>query len=81
MKRKTYTSPEVKDRWNRAHYDRIGFNVPIGARAEVQAIAEARGMSVAAYIRALIIRDTAENPDSTRILRGGGVLDSWGIRL
>ena len=35
MSRKTYTSPEVKDRWNREHYDRIGINVPIGAREEV----------------------------------------------
>ena len=72
MSRKTYTSPEVKDRWNREHYDRIGINVPIGAREEVQAVAESKGMSVAAYIRALIIRDTEENPESTRILRGGG---------
>lgn len=81
MKRKTYTSPEVKDRWNRAHYDRIGISVPIGAREEVQAVAESKGMSVAAYIRSLIIRDTDENPESTRILRGGGVLERWKMSL
>lgn len=77
MKRKTYTSPEVKDRWNREHYDRIGFTVPSGAREEVQTIAAAHGQSVSAYIRTLIIRDNAENPESTQILRGGGVADAW----
>ena len=77
MKRKTYTAPEVKNRWNREHYDRIGIMVPIGAKDEIAKVAEAQGMSVSAYIRALIMRDTAENPESTRILRGGGVLESW----
>lgn len=77
MKRKTYTSCEVKDRWNRAHYDRIDFRAPKGSADEVKAIAEKRGMSVAAYMRHLIIADNSENPDSTRFLRGGGVAEPW----
>jgi hypothetical protein len=76
-KRKTYTSPAVKNRWNREHYDRAVINLPSGGRAELQSIAAAKGMSVSAYIRHLIIADNAEMPESTHILRGGGVLDSW----
>ena len=76
-KRKTYTSPEVKNRWNARHYDRMQLVVPIGAKAEIQAIAEKRGMSTAAYIRSLIIADNAENPENTYILRGGGVADAY----
>lgn len=72
MKRKTYTSCEVKDRWNREHYDRVAITVPKGARDEVQAAAAAHGQSVSAYIRSLIIRDNAEKPETTRNLRGGG---------
>lgn len=75
MKRKTYTSPEVKDRWNREHYDRVLITVPKGARDELRAAAERRGQSVSAYIRALIIRDNAENPENTSLLRGGGDSD------
>lgn len=76
-KRKTYTSPEVKDRWNREHYDHIGFRAPKGSAEELRAIAAARGMSVAAYIRHLIIADNAEKPETTHFLRGGGVLKAW----
>ena len=68
--RRTYTSPEVKDRWNREHYDRIGIYVPIGSRTEIQHAAAARGMSVGEYIRHLIIADT--DPAESPILRGGG---------
>lgn len=74
MKRKTHTSCEVKDRWNREHYDSVGIRVPLGARAELQSIAAAKGMSVSAYIRHLIIADNAETPESTQLLRGGGSL-------
>ena len=74
---RTHTSAEVKNRWNSEHYDRIVITVPIGARDEIKAAAAAHGMSVAAYVRYLIIHDMRENPDSTRFLRGGGVADSW----
>lgn len=79
MKRKTVTSSEVKDRWNREHYEQVLIRVPNGARDELNAIAKARGMSVAAYIRHLVISDNKEKPETTRNLRGGGVLtpDEW----
>ena len=73
---RTYTSPEVKNRWNSEHYDRIEITVPKGARAELQAAAKRHGQSVAAYIRALVIRDNAESPEDTRFLRGGGLLNN-----
>ena len=77
MGRKTYTSPEVKNRWNAKHYDRIQLNAPKGSADELKHLAEMRGMSVSAYIRHLIIADNAENPENTRFLRGGGVSDAW----
>lgn len=75
-KRKTYTSPEVKDRWNRKHYDRIGLTVYKGGRAEVQALASDAGLSVSEYIR-LAIKEKAEKDgkgEILQILRGGGDL-------
>lgn len=73
--RKTYTSAEVKNRWNRQHYDRMQIIVPEGAGAEVKAAAERHGQSVSAYIRSLIIRDN--DPEDVKNLRGGGVADDW----
>lgn len=73
-KRKTYTSPAVKDRWNRAHYDRLELRVYKGGRAEVQALADDAGLSVSEYIR-LAIKEKAEKDgkaDTLVILRGGG---------
>lgn len=75
-KRKTYTSPEVKDRWNRAHYDRIGLTVYKGGRKEIQTLADDAGLSVSEYIR-LAIREKAEKDgkgEILQILRGGGDL-------
>ena len=76
MRRKTYTSPEVKNRWNDRHYDKVIITVPKGAREEIKKVAAAHGLSVAAYVRTLIIKDTAENPETTPFL-GGGVVNSW----
>lgn len=73
---RTYTSPEVKNRWNAEHYDRIIISVPKGAREEIRAAAAARGQSVAAYIRSLILRDCAENGANAPLL-GGGVAERW----
>ena len=67
-KRKTYTSPEVKDRWNRAHYDRIGLTVYKGGRAEVQALADDAGLSVSEYIR-LAIKEKAEKDGKSEFLQ------------
>ena len=73
-KRKTYTSPEVKNRWNAKHYDYIRINAPKGSADELKYLAELHGMSVSAYIRHLVISDNSENPENTRFLRGGGSL-------
>lgn len=78
---RTTTSAEVKNRWNAEHYDRVVLTVPVGAREEIKAAAAAQGLSVSAYVRTLIIRDNAKNPDSTRILRGVGVADAWEAAL
>ena len=73
-KRKTYTSPEVKNRWNAKHYDRMAIVIPKGARDEINAAAKARGMSTSAYIRALLLRDMQANGDISPNLAGGGSL-------
>lgn len=78
-RRKTVTSCEVKDRWNRAHYDMISIRTGKGGREAVQALAAARGMSMAAYIRHCIIQDANTmqiNADISAILGGGGHLSS-----
>lgn len=74
QKRKTYTSSAVKRRYNLKHYDSVQFVVPKGALAEIKAIAAAKDISLAAYIRNLIIADNADKPQDIAILSGGGVL-------
>lgn len=76
MSRRTYTSSEVKDRWNRDHYEQVLFRVGIGGKAAIKAVAELRGCSVAEYIRGLIIADAKSlgNGDISAILGGGGGL-------
>lgn len=73
-KSKTYTSPEVKDRWNRKHYDQVVFRCGIGGRKLIQDAAAAHGMSMAEYLRHLVIADNPENADISAILGGGGKL-------
>lgn len=73
-KSKTYTSSEVKDRYNRKHYDQVTIRVGKGGRDAIKAVADSRGMSLAAYIRHLVIEDTKRhgNGDISAILGGGG---------
>lgn len=79
MSRRTYTSSEVKDRWNREHYEQIMFRVGIGGKSAIKAVAELRGCSVAEYIRGLIIADAKSigNGDISAILGGGGELTEF----
>lgn len=79
MSRRTYTSSEVKDRWNREHYEQVLFRVGIGGKAAIKAVAELRGCSVAEYIRGLIIADAKNlgNGDISAILGGGGELTEF----
>lgn len=73
-KTKTYTSSEVKYRYNKKHYDNISFPVPIGSKDRIKSHAESQGKSVAEYLRGLIIADDPSlivylnNEDN----RGGG---------
>lgn len=69
--RKTVTSCEVKDRYNRKHYDQIILRCAKGGRVELQAIADSKGMSVNSYIKHLIISDNPTKPDISQILGGG----------
>lgn len=75
-KSKTKTSSQVKARYNRKTYDQITFRAGKGSLQAVHMMADLRGMSVAAYIRHLIIRDCDEaaKPELSAILGGGGDL-------
>lgn len=44
--RKTYTSPKVKAKWNKRHYDRITVVVKKGERELIRDYAEKNGMSM-----------------------------------
>ena len=75
--RRTTTSSEVKDRWNRSHYDQVLIRTAKGGREAIQLIAAAHGKSVSEYIRGLIIADAARderfrNVDISAFLGGGG---------
>lgn len=74
MSRRTRTSSAVKDRYNRKHYEQIILRTANGGRAAVQELAELHGMSVAAYLRQLIIIDGEKlgKADISAILGGGG---------
>nr|CDL67188.1 unnamed protein product [uncultured bacterium] len=78
MGHKTYTSNEVKDRYNRKHYEQVMLRVAIGGRDAIQTMAAYHGLSVAEYIRHLVITDAKQtgNGDISAIL-GGGVTEYY----
>ncbi len=71
---------KCKDRWNRQHYDMVSFRCGKGGRDMIRHIATANGMSLAEYLRHLIIQDVASRTDVSTgakadisaILGGGG---------
>ena len=73
MSRKTFTSCEVKDRWNRNHYDKITFRTGKGGAQAIKAMAEWHGLSMAEYLRHLVIADAqqSEKHEISAILGGG----------
>lgn len=81
MARKTYTSCEVKDRWNKAHYDSITFRAGNGASDYITQLAAESGLSKAAYLRALIIADALKKGHTDAPVRlgdgGGGVSEAY----
>lgn len=80
MSRKTHTSTEVKDRWNRKNYDSILIRTAKGSRELIQDIAACKGMSVAGYIKHLIIADNPQIIDISLKIGGGGSLEERKIR-
>lgn len=71
--RKTHTSSAVKDRYNRKHYEQVILRTAAGGREAIQKQAKLRGLSVAAYLRHLVIIDGEKlgNNDISAILGGG----------
>ena len=69
MADKPRTSAAVKNKWNRANYDRVETFFPKGRKAEIKAHAEARGESVNGFIGRAVSetmeRDNAVTGDST----------------
>lgn len=55
--RRTHTSCEVKDRYNRANYDQVILRLPKGQREDLRELAAAKGFSVNSYIQHLLIAD------------------------
>lgn len=72
--RRTKTSSEVKDRYNRKHYEQLTIRTAHGGRAAIQELAELHGMSMTQYIRHLVIADGQKlgKDDISAILGGGG---------
>lgn len=72
--RKTHTSWEVKERYNRRHYEQVIVRTAQGGRAAIQELAAMHGLSVSAYIRHLVIADAIAHgkPDISGIIGGGG---------
>lgn len=78
---------QQKAAYNAANYEQVKIYVARGGREALQEIAAARGMSMAAYIRHLIIQDGSDvRPDIRSTLGGGGghlheTKDEWLARL
>lgn len=80
------TRTQQKAKYNAKNYEQVKIYVARGGRTALQQIADARGMSMAAYIRHLIIADGADVcPDVSTLLGGGGGLhetkDEWYTRV
>lgn len=76
-KRKTYTSAEVKNRYNAKHYDRTVINLPAGGAEELRQLAGELGLSVSAYIRSLVMRDARARGRELSAISGHEILESW----
>lgn len=49
------------NQYTKDHYDRLNIQVPKGKKAEIQAHAKSKGMTLNAYVNNLIDRDMAQN--------------------
>lgn len=56
----SYTSTEVKARWNAKHYDQLSIVLPKGSAKLIKEYANSQGMSASEYIRHLIAQDAPQ---------------------
>lgn len=68
-KTKTYTSTEVKKRWNDKHYDSISLRLPKGSKELIKAKANEQGLSINAFIIGIIAN---HDPALLTVDFGGG---------
>ena len=80
-RRKTYTSWEVKERYNSKHYERVSLRVGIGGKEVLRQLAGYQ--SVNSYIQALIVKDGRERgfADISAKIGGGGLSEYWTTRI
>ena len=53
----TFNQQEYKNAFNKAKYEQLAIRLPAGYRDQIKAKAEAKGMSIAAYIWQLVEND------------------------
>lgn len=80
-RRKTYTSWEVKERYNSKHYERMTLRVGIGGKEVIRQLAGYQ--SINSYIMALIVKDGRERgiADISAKIGGGGMSEYWTQRI
>lgn len=72
----------AKARYNAKHYDQLKIWTPKGGRVIISQMAAAAGLSVAEYIRTLIIKDAdSKGIDIRSALGGGGVTSTTAAKL
>lgn len=72
MARKTYTSPQVKARWNKKNYDRIAILIPKGDKEKFAEMARAvYGLSMNGYINMQVRKLLGVSEDAWRPLYKG----------
>lgn len=69
---RTSARTAAKAKYNSKHYDQIKFWSPKGSRDIIQQLAAASGLSMAEYIRSLVIRDADRHGIDVRAALGGG---------
>lgn len=74
--RSTFEKNQAKQRYNKYAYDQCKIYVRKGGRDVIQQLAEAAGMSMAEYIRHVIICDAARRGYDVRAALGGGGVDA-----
>ena len=69
---RTSARTAAKAKYNAKHYDQLKIWTPKGGRDIIRQLAEANGLSIAEYIRTLVIRDADRHGVDVRAALGGG---------